>query len=218
MFSSSPNASSDYSLATIVDAATDFTNWSYRFPFPAEIKALQAEIKGLEVMESQMSHDLQLMKRRKEIKELSKTWSGKALQALGWAFSVYCVYRVAMVRCQSERTFAYATADNSTTGTHQPDLWLGDVFWFRPLFSSRRNFRYTGSDSQSTRSGHRRAYIFKSYRSGADRRNHSRQHKCRSWICLKSFPSHLSGSQRFFYASLPFAIDGELVRNVSSWK
>lgn len=62
-----------------------------------EIKSLQAEIKGLEVMESQMSHDLQLMKRRKEIGELSKTWSGKALQVLGWAFSVYCIYRVAMV-------------------------------------------------------------------------------------------------------------------------
>jgi len=37
------------------------------------------------------------MKRRKEIGELSKTWSGKALKVLGWAFSVYCIYRVAMV-------------------------------------------------------------------------------------------------------------------------
>lgn len=67
------------------------------FLYSLEIKSLQAEIKGLEVMESQMSHDLQLMKRRKEIGELSKTWSGKALKALGWAFSVYCMYRVAMV-------------------------------------------------------------------------------------------------------------------------
>lgn len=72
-----------------------------------EIKSLQAEIKGLEVMESQMSHDLQLMKRRKEIGELSKTWSGKALKALGWAFSVYCIYRVAMVRVSTGMVTAY---------------------------------------------------------------------------------------------------------------
>lgn len=62
------------------------------------IKSLQAEIAGLEQMEQQMTHDLQLLKRRQEITELSKTWSGKALQAIGWAFSVYCVLRVAMVR------------------------------------------------------------------------------------------------------------------------
>lgn len=108
MFSSSPNA-----------ASKPFHNRNFDLSFcdpilremlvchslsSLEIKSLQAEIKGLEVMESQMSHDLQLMKRRKEIGELSKTWSGKALKALGWAFSVYCMYRVAMVSYSSRQS------------------------------------------------------------------------------------------------------------------
>lgn len=62
------------------------------------IKSLQAEIAGLEAMDAQMTRDLQLMKKRKEITEMSKTWSGVMIQALGWIFSVYCVYRVAVVR------------------------------------------------------------------------------------------------------------------------
>lgn len=72
-----------------------------------EIKALRAEIGGLEVMESQMNHDLQLMRRRKSISEMGKTWTGTALQAMGWLFSIYCVYRILVVsgasfRCREE--------------------------------------------------------------------------------------------------------------------
>lgn len=48
-------------------------------------------------MESQMTREVQLIKRRKEISELSQTWTGYARQALGYIFSVYCVYRIAVV-------------------------------------------------------------------------------------------------------------------------
>ena len=64
----------------------------------SEIKSLEGEIAGLEALDSQMSNDLQLMRRRKEISEMGKTWSGKIRQAMGWMFSLYCVYRIIMVR------------------------------------------------------------------------------------------------------------------------
>ena len=67
-------------------------------PHAAKITSLQAEISGLQAMDMQMSRDLQLLRKRKEINELGKTFWGKLMQGLGWGFSAYCVYRVAVVR------------------------------------------------------------------------------------------------------------------------
>lgn len=84
-------------------------------------------------MESQMSHDLQLMKRRKEIGELSKTWSGKALKALGWAFSIYCMYRVAMVGSFANFNFNERRKANLCVSvvTTQSHLWGSSIIRFK---------------------------------------------------------------------------------------
>jgi hypothetical protein len=49
-------------------------------------------------MESQMIRDVHTLQNRKQAADLSKTWRGKLWQLVGYAFSVYCVYRVFMVR------------------------------------------------------------------------------------------------------------------------
>lgn len=165
MFTSSPNAASEY-------------NWTYKSNRnqsidqlthakcvlkKTEIKSLQGEIKGLEIMESQMSHVLQLMKRRKEIGELSKTWSGKALKALGWAFSVYCIYRVAMVSSADAYNTQISELKNlHCIGTTQPHLWLGALLWFWKKHTYRCYFCHFITSSRSTRSRDRCPYLVKS--------------------------------------------------------
>jgi hypothetical protein len=62
-----------------------------------EVSALRGELAGLAAMESQMTRDVQTLRERKRSAELSKTLRGRLWQLGGYAFSVYCVYRVFMV-------------------------------------------------------------------------------------------------------------------------
>ena len=79
-------------------------------PHAAKITSLQAEISGLQAMDMQMSRDVQLLRKRKEINELGKTFWGKLMQGLGWGFSAYCVYRVAVVRDRFAPLLVYSKA------------------------------------------------------------------------------------------------------------
>lgn len=90
VFGSSPHATSTLSANTVYYEADCINGIT-------EVKSLQDEIAGLEAMEAQMTRDLHLIKRRKEISELSKTWTGFARQTLGYIFSIYCVYRILVV-------------------------------------------------------------------------------------------------------------------------
>ncbi|CAD6567989.1 MAG: hypothetical protein CYPHOPRED_002285 [Cyphobasidiales sp. Tagirdzhanova-0007] len=87
-------------------------------PHAGKIKSLEGEIAGLEALDSQMSNDLQLMRRRKEISEMGKTWSGKIRQAMGWMFSLYCVYRIIM----SLINLVFGTFSSSDRRTQPTDL------------------------------------------------------------------------------------------------
>lgn len=54
-------------------------------------------------MEQQIVSDVAVLKRRKQLKEMHRTVKGRLWLAAGWALSVYCVWRVFIVRqtCQS---------------------------------------------------------------------------------------------------------------------
>lgn len=54
-------------------------------------------MKALEGLEGQMMHDVALLRRRKEMRELGRSFKGRLWLAAGWALSVYCVCRVFLV-------------------------------------------------------------------------------------------------------------------------
>lgn len=66
-------------------------------PAAAHLKSLQLEVKALGAVEQQMMSDISILKRRKQLKELGGTFKGRLWLAAGWAFSVYCVWRVFIV-------------------------------------------------------------------------------------------------------------------------
>lgn len=74
-----------------------FSRWTSSTPAAAHLKNLQVELQALEGMESQMVRDVTLMRKRKELREMGRTFKGRLWLAAGWALSVYCVWRVFLV-------------------------------------------------------------------------------------------------------------------------
>lgn len=72
-----------------------------------------------------MTKDLQLMRKRMEITELGQTWYGKFRQAMGWIFSLYCVYRIVIVSCSHPigPKASHNGAKIDSVVPHQPHLW-----------------------------------------------------------------------------------------------
>lgn len=59
---------------------------------------LHLELSGVEALERQMTSDLNAMKQRKAYAEYSRTLPGILLNCANWSLSVYCIYRLFMVR------------------------------------------------------------------------------------------------------------------------
>ena len=68
-------------------------------PAAAHLRSLQVEVGALERIEQQMVKDVATLKRRKMLREMGRTFKGRLWLAAGWALSVYCVWRVLVVRC-----------------------------------------------------------------------------------------------------------------------
>lgn len=49
-------------------------------------------------MERQMADDVSRLRKRKTARELGRSWKGRAWLMVGWLFSLYCVWRVFIVR------------------------------------------------------------------------------------------------------------------------
>ncbi|KAG8922170.1 Golgi pH regulator B, partial [Tulasnella sp. 408] len=79
-------------------ASSESTGWFGRMSFwkgtDAELTSLQREAQGLEVLEREMEKELKELHARKARIEFSKTLKGKAWKWIGWAFGLYCAFRV----------------------------------------------------------------------------------------------------------------------------
>lgn len=73
------------------------TRWTQSKPFAEQCKLLEIELKAMEEVESEMRNELMEKKMRREIVVLNTTFKGKIWLALGWALSVYCVWRIFIV-------------------------------------------------------------------------------------------------------------------------
>ena len=63
-----------------------------------ELSSIRHEIKGLILLESQMSRSLEALKARKQSTEFDGTVAGKAWSWFGRLFSIYCIGRICSVR------------------------------------------------------------------------------------------------------------------------
>jgi golgi pH regulator len=67
-------------------------------------KALETDIAVLEDISQELLRELDDMYYEKDRYTFSKTWQGKYFNALGYIFSLYCLYKIVMVQC----SFLYA--------------------------------------------------------------------------------------------------------------
>lgn len=116
------------------------SRWTSSTPAASHLASLEVELKCLEGMEGQMVKDVALLRKRKELREMGRTMKGRVWLALGWALSIYCVWRVFIVRCVSPSTPLTGRAV-----LHQPHLW---VFAETSPRSSRRRLASTGNASR----------------------------------------------------------------------
>ncbi|KIR59692.1 hypothetical protein I314_04688 [Cryptococcus bacillisporus CA1873] len=74
--------------------------------------ALEAELRGLETMEMQVSRSLKAMKARKRRQDFGHTFRGQIYNILGYVFAVYCAARLLM--CLPSLFFAPHTAEQES--------------------------------------------------------------------------------------------------------
>ncbi|KAL0255458.1 hypothetical protein I308_100262 [Cryptococcus tetragattii IND107] len=74
--------------------------------------ALEAELRGLETMEMQVSRSLKAMKARKRRQDFGHTFRGQIYNILGYVFAVYCAARLVM--CLPSLFFAPHTAEQES--------------------------------------------------------------------------------------------------------
>ncbi|KAK4054804.1 hypothetical protein OIV83_000728 [Microbotryomycetes sp. JL201] len=63
-------------------------------PAATHLKSLETEIKAMEIVEANITKDVATLKRRKELRDMGRTFKGRLWLAAGWLLSVYCVWRV----------------------------------------------------------------------------------------------------------------------------
>ncbi|KAG8994560.1 hypothetical protein FRB90_000394 [Tulasnella sp. 427] len=123
------------SQADTVAASSESTGWFGKISFwkgaDAEMTSLQREAQGLEMLEREMEKELKELHARKARTEFSKTWKGKAWKWIGWAFGLYCAFRVfsSLINIVLQR-------QTTTGGTRTPDLialWLMHLLSLVPL-------------------------------------------------------------------------------------
>lgn len=73
------------------------SRWTTSTPAAKHLNSLQVELKSMESMESEMMRDLIKNKKRKELREMGRTFKGRVWLVAGWCLSVYCVWRVFFV-------------------------------------------------------------------------------------------------------------------------
>ncbi|KAG8904997.1 hypothetical protein FRC01_008515 [Tulasnella sp. 417] len=122
-----------------VAASGESTGWFGRMSFwkgtDAELTSLQREAQGLEVLEREMEKELKELHARKARIEFSKTLKGKAWKWIGWAFGLYCAFRV----FSSLINIILPQRQSTAGSTRTPDLialWLMYLLSFVPLPSS----------------------------------------------------------------------------------
>lgn len=74
------------------------SRWTSSTPAASNLANLELELKTLEAMEGQMVKDVAVLRKRKEMREMGRSVKGRIWLAAGWALSVYCVWRVFIVR------------------------------------------------------------------------------------------------------------------------
>jgi hypothetical protein len=67
-------------------------------PAATHLKSLEIEVSALEAMERQMVSDVARLKKRKMLREMGRSLKGRIWLMIGWLFSLYCVWRVFIVR------------------------------------------------------------------------------------------------------------------------
>ncbi|GAA5914418.1 hypothetical protein JCM6882_008226 [Rhodosporidiobolus microsporus] len=70
------------------------SRWTSSAPAAAHLKSLEIEVEAMERMERQMVSDVARLKKRREMRELGRSWKGRVWLMVGWLFSLYCVWRV----------------------------------------------------------------------------------------------------------------------------
>ncbi|GAA5831859.1 hypothetical protein JCM11251_003913 [Rhodosporidiobolus azoricus] len=70
------------------------SRWTSSNPAATHLKSLEIEVAAMERMERQMVSDVARLKKRREMRELGRSWKGRVWLMVGWLFSLYCVWRV----------------------------------------------------------------------------------------------------------------------------
>ncbi|KDE09600.1 hypothetical protein MVLG_00008 [Microbotryum lychnidis-dioicae p1A1 Lamole] len=70
------------------------SRWTSKSPAAAHLKSLQTEVGALESIEGAMTKGVETMKRRKQMREMGRSFRGRVWLVAGWLLSVYCVWRV----------------------------------------------------------------------------------------------------------------------------
>ncbi|KAL8277334.1 hypothetical protein RQP46_010287 [Phenoliferia psychrophenolica] len=96
-----------------------FSRWTSSTPHAANLASLQVELQAMEGMELQMVRDVAVLRKRKELREMGRTFKGRLWLAAGWALSVYCVWRV-FVSCIN-LVFGYSQKRHHTPSTPPAD-------------------------------------------------------------------------------------------------
>jgi len=106
-----------------------------------EYSTLQSELQGLESMQTSLQRDLTELRRRQFSQVSSKTVYGKVYKAIGYVFSIYCIYRLvstAIARLPFRRqstTFSQTDPINKMLAlvANQFNLELDRAAWTRQI-------------------------------------------------------------------------------------
>ncbi|GAA5850559.1 hypothetical protein JCM9279_007540 [Rhodotorula babjevae] len=70
------------------------SRWTTTSPAATQLKSLELEVSAMQKMERQMTQDVHRLKMRQTMRERGRSWRGRLWLAIGWLFSLYCVWRV----------------------------------------------------------------------------------------------------------------------------
>lgn len=92
------------SAAREADSASSrslLSKWTSSNPAALHLKSVEIEVAAMEKIERQMSQDVSRLRRRKAMREMGRTIRGRLWLLVGWLFSVYCVWKIFVVRASS---------------------------------------------------------------------------------------------------------------------
>lgn len=95
----------------------------------AEIKSLQLEISGLEIMEANLASTLGVLRSRQAAHSRDGTALGRLLAMPSYAFSLYCIYRILATTLSSLRRVYYPSASFSSSDPINRFLGLLAKHW-----------------------------------------------------------------------------------------